>query len=365
MIAGWKFKRELTRLTRQALGLFWYVRGSIQRRRYDARRSQSVRTTEGAQPMREEMAVFLIYQPNGLLESTLFTLSYFARQNISTVVVSNAPLKSEDRGRVLALSHLLIERPNVGYDFGGYREGVLTLLESGKHIRALYVMNDSIWFPLKGDSDIIKTCRESDADIFGLHISYMSNKRKYNRYIQSYFFRFSERILNGTLFRDYWKRLKLINHKHTVVHLHERNLVAYFLMRGYTSDGLILRESIVKYVLSMDSEEELRLILEHQCAISPKEAEYISPILRDCELVLNARRELADLITRRRIFVTLCTMHPLLLARLKVPFLKKGRTEEMPRQRAELRRLGLDRDFEPCVREEIAGWDHSSLGSCG
>ena len=190
MIVIRKLKKELTRLRRQTYSLFWYVRGSVQRRRYDAKRNQSVRTTQGAQPMREEMAVFLIYQPNGLLESTLFTLSYFARQDISTVVVSNAPLNSEDRGRVLALSHLLIERPNIGYDFGGYREGVLTLLESGKPIRALYVMNDSIWFPLEGNNDLIKTCRESDADIYGLHIKITSEKRVDENYIQSYFFRF-------------------------------------------------------------------------------------------------------------------------------------------------------------------------------
>lgn len=365
MIAGWKFKRELTRLTRQALGLFWYVRGSIQRRRYDARRSQSVRTTEGAQPMREEMAVFLIYQPNGLLESTLFTLSYFARQNISTVVVSNAPLTSEDRGRVLALSHLLIERPNAGYDFGGYREGVLTLLESGKHIRALYVMNDSIWLPLEVDSDIVKICRESDADIFGLHINYTSKRRTNDKYIHSYFFRFSHRISSSKAFYAYWRKLNLIDHKHTVVQFYERNLASHFLRRGYTIDGLIHREDIAKHILAIDDEKELRLILEHQCAISLKEAEYISPILQDCESVLGARQKLADMIAGHRIFVTLVTAHPLLLVRLKAPFLKKARTKEMPRQRAELRRLGLDRDFEPCVREEIAGWDHSSLGSRG
>ena len=55
--------------------------------------------------------------------------------------------------------------------------------------------------------------------------------------------------------------------------------------------------------------------------------------------------------------MTLVTVHPLLLARMKVPFLKKARTEETRLQRDELRRLRLDADFEPCIREEIAGWD--------
>lgn len=363
MIAGWKFKRELTRLKRQAHGLFWYIQGSIQRRRYDARRSQFVRTIEGAQPIREEMAVFLIYQPGGLLESTLFTLSYLERHNISTVVVSNVPLKSEDRGRVLARSHLLIERPNIGYDFGGYREGVLTLLESGKHVRALYVLNDSIWFPLSGNNDVIERSRASSSDIFGLHVGHLSNGKLIQEYVESYFFRFSNKVVHDEYFSHYWKHMRLIDYKHSVVRFYERVLAFSFSKRGYTSDAIILRESISNYILNVDDEKELRLILEHQCAISLKEAKYISPILQDCEPVLSARQKLADMISGHRIFVTLVTVHPLLLARLKVPFLKKARTEEMRRQRAELRRLGLDRDFEPCVREEIASWDHSSLKS--
>ena len=159
--------------------------------------------------------------------------------------------------------------------------------------------------------------------------------------------------------------MRLIDYKHTVVRLYERKLVLYFSKRGYTFNALVCRDDISKCILCIDDEEELSLILRHQCAASLKEAKYISPILRDCEPVLSARQKLADLTARRRIFVTLVTVHPLLLARLKAPFLKKTRTETASRQRAEIRRLGLDRDFEPCVREEVAGWDQLNLGSRG
>jgi hypothetical protein len=120
---GMKLTREIKRLRAQISSCFAPVFGLLNRIRYDRRRAQSVLRTRGDMTRRDDMAVLVIFQPNGLLDTTFSTLDWLNRQDISTVVVSNLPLTSADRERLCKHAALVIERPNIGYDFGGYREG--------------------------------------------------------------------------------------------------------------------------------------------------------------------------------------------------------------------------------------------------
>lgn len=166
----------------------------------------------------------LIHQPAGVLDSTLFQLGWLNRNEVSSIIIANHPLSKADHAALSPLCHLIIDRPNIGYDFGGYRDGVLTLSECGMLADALYIINDSIWFPLDANSDVIEKCRASSAGLFGPQMSQYS-KRTSAGYIQSYFFRFSS---------DPLRSLGLINDKYTVVKRQERNLTPKFVAQAWS-----------------------------------------------------------------------------------------------------------------------------------
>jgi len=151
--------------------------------------------------------------------------------------------------------------------------------------------------------------------------------------------------------------MKLIDHKATVVRVHERKLAWYFAGRGFSASGLINWRSIIDYIMRLEDEERLARIFEYQCEISPREAELIQPVLARHDSAFSQRDQLSGLIERRKIFVDMFELHPWILQDLQVPFLKKARTPNLVLQRSEILRLGLQNNFHPDVRDEIERWD--------
>lgn len=130
-IPTWKIKRELQRMQHSGTSFFSeLVRRLYFRRYYDLVTSKEIRRSNGAAPLQREVAIYLIYPGRGILASHLFMLRELQREGISPIVVSNLPLRHQDRDRLLDTATLIIERPNVGYDFGGYRDGILDIAET-------------------------------------------------------------------------------------------------------------------------------------------------------------------------------------------------------------------------------------------
>lgn len=355
MALGGTILRELGRVGTQIAAARWRVMGPAQRWLYDRKRARVVRVTQGALPAGDEMALMLIYQPAGVLGSTLFSLAWLGRQGVVPIIVSNAPLSDADRERLAGVCHLLIERPNLGYDFGGYREGVMTLEERGIRPRALYVMNDSIWFPLREDCDVITRARASDADMFGL-FSNAPRRGSAVTHLQSYFFRFGPRLLDSPHFQRYWKGVELIGDKYTVIRRYERRLTPHFTELGFTAAAVHTRQDLTDLLLAL-SDEELQQVIDYQCETDQKDAERLQLLLAKKDQFSLCRPQIESWIRQRKIHHSYFAAHPIVLHRLGVPFLKKGGNPALPVQRQLLRKLGLDRDFAAPVLSEIAGWD--------
>lgn len=360
MIALRKLEREVARPFKQlayhVLLPARRVAGTVRRIRYDAARKKHVRVSEGKQKAGCEIAILLIYQPDGVFESTLFTLSYLLSQGISPVIVSNLPLTDNDRDRLAENSWLVIERPNVGYDFGGYREGVLTILERGVRPKALYVLNDSIWVPLNADSDIISKCRAASEDVFGLQIDHWRNRGKL-MFVHSYFYRFSENILSSPCFREYWEKLRLLKNKQDIITGCEVQLTHNFLLRGFTAGGIGDRKKLKDLITGITDGEKLNKIVAYQYEMSNKERKYLRPIIKGQLPAHEIREQLGRLIEQNLIFRQLLLLHPWIYQSLRLDYVKKTRYPVMNAQRAEIRRLGLHRDYHPAVRDEIEQWD--------
>ncbi len=147
VIPAWKVRRELGRLGQQLRAIPEAVWEPFAAARMTGRWRAGFRrwTAPGACA---QGALVLCWQPRGLAPSFLDMLDHLVTCGYAPFVVSNAPLSSADRQSLHPRIWRAVERPNFGYDFGGYRDGLFLLRRWGIRPDRLVILNDSIWFPL-------------------------------------------------------------------------------------------------------------------------------------------------------------------------------------------------------------------------
>lgn len=233
MIPVWKIKRELGRLRDQVIGLPAYLaalpmRLSEPRRRaaYDRDFDRNTRLTEGDIPRAGRVAIFLIYQPNGISPSTLATCRWLSAAGYAPFLVANSQVNDTDRAKLSAECWRLLERPNFGYDFGGYRDAILLLSRWGIASEQLIVMNDSVWMPMVPDLLARVEAVANDADVVGLlqdekvrHDTKGGQAIDRRRHLESYFYLFSKAAQAHPAFLAFWQDYRMTDYKpHTIKH---------------------------------------------------------------------------------------------------------------------------------------------------
>ena len=244
----WKLQRELLRFGKQVrefpedlINYFFATR------RYDRTRLDQIRMFDGKLPKSDRIAIFLIFPQTGLLQSHLHTLEYFRSKGYATLVVSNLPLSESDRKRLAENCWQIMERPNFGYDFGGYRDGVLHLSEDLQVLERLVLINDSVWFPLPGGRDWLNDVEALDVDFAGAASNYSTPRPKVNAFrslkwsystnhsnfhICSFALCLRSKLFADEQFLQFWRNLSLSNKKNRTVRCGEIGLTQWVLRMG-------------------------------------------------------------------------------------------------------------------------------------
>jgi hypothetical protein len=131
-------------------------------------------------------------------------------------MVANGGLHDGERKHVVANVWRLLERPNYGYDFGGFRDAIHFLQWQQISPKNLVLMNDSIWFPMWTGSDVVERLEGADFDVTGLllHVptrneypdpKYRGNQvRKKAEHIESYVTMVSANTFEHPAFQRFW-----------------------------------------------------------------------------------------------------------------------------------------------------------------
>lgn len=299
----WKIRREFARLVRQVVelpgDLSNFVFGT---RNYDRNLAGEARRYEGRLPGSPRVAIFVIFPSLGLQPSHLRTLSYFQAKGYAVEVVSNLSLLERDRKKLLDHCWRYIERPNFGYDFGGYRDGVLALGEILPRLQRLVLINDSTWFPVPGALDWLDEVEALNVDFGGAtsHFgaprpeieAYRSIKWAYapnhrNFHYGSFALCIRPAILKDPGFMSYWRRLRLADKKKQTVRRGEIGLTQWVLSRGF-SHGATFDVS----TLDRDLEElDPRRLLEIAQNLVIPELPRLSAVLKQVTSEPNPQRE--------------------------------------------------------------------------
>ena len=104
----------------------------------------------GVVPAGSKIAIYLIFPKTGVLPTHLHSLRYMIANGYAPLVVANLPLQPQDVALLQEHAWQVMERPNFGYDFGGYRAAILHIKSLLPQLERLALLNNSAWFPLAG-----------------------------------------------------------------------------------------------------------------------------------------------------------------------------------------------------------------------
>jgi len=221
----------------------------------------------------------------GLQDSHLASLAYLVGKGFVPLVVSNLPLMPDERERLLPLCWQLVERPNYGYDFGAYRDGVLLALEAVPSMRQLILANDSVWFPVPHDSDWLAKAERLNVDLAGAAsnygwVDYLTDAGRGRHWVldplapQLHYCSFAlllgSRILGDPEFNQFWRELKLTSDKFLTIRRGEVGLSRWIIDRGYSHAETL---DLTRFDQELEQLDSARLLDLVKHLIIPEDAE--------------------------------------------------------------------------------------------
>lgn len=262
MLSAWKLRRELARLGQQLRGLGERLTDPAKQRRLDRAVAAGLPLICGKVPTSNQIALVLMYQPSGIADSTLLTCRWLVAAGYAPFVVSNAPIRSQDQDRLAEVVWRAVERPNFGYDFGGYRDGLTCLAQWGVKPDELLILNDSVWLPMQPTTDLLERLSAHPADIAGTIL----RTRRSEQFLESYLYRLNRRALTHPGFTAFWSALRLTSNKYHVIRRGERGFSAAMQAAGLRLAGIYDSAELAGLIARQD-DAFLRLTLRHAAYI--------------------------------------------------------------------------------------------------
>ena len=285
-IPMWKLKRELRRIPRQIAAFPAILKermfGTLY---YDLVLSKDRKEFLGEVAPSKRVAIYLIFPRNGVLPSHLRALDYIISSDYAPLVISNLPLAEQARNALLKKCWKLIERPNVGYDFGGYRDGILSFGAKLKKLDRLVLLNDSTWFPLPDGMDWLRESEVLNVDYAAAawmgavrhpnpedyeDVKWKINKTLVNFHYASFALNLSKNLISSTGFRRFWKNFKLTREKNLTVRRGEIGLTSWVLKHGF-SHGATTELTDLPQRLAALGEKDLRTLFDRLISVTDPE----------------------------------------------------------------------------------------------
>lgn len=190
-----------------------------------------------ARPRTVRAIVLAHFDPHGDFDAYVqHAVTEYRRFADRLVVVSNSARRLPAAIRPLVDDFL--PRANVGYDFGGWRDG-LSLLDRTAFDEVICV-NDSIYGPLFDLGPSLDDARTAAADLWGMVVSDQPTRpdRPRRRHVQSWFFGMRRRLLQSSCCERFWSSVEPLPSKRDVIDRYEVGLSTHVVDAGFTIAGL-------------------------------------------------------------------------------------------------------------------------------
>ena len=154
-----------------------------------------------------------------------------------------------------------LPRPNAGYDFGAWKDGLATVDRGG--FDEVVCVNDSVYGPLFDLAPAFDHPRTAVADLWGMVLSEQPTGRDRPRvpHVQSWFFAMRRPLLESAWFDNFWSAVEPAPTKREVVERFEIGLSRSAVEAGFRIAGL--------YDATTASRVALREVMPHISLTAP------------------------------------------------------------------------------------------------
>lgn len=193
-----------------------------------SRRLRMRRFTEGQVDRKsKKYVVFALYAKTTLPTFTTNLIDAVGRSPFNLIIVSNAKLDPLLRAQLQEKCYVLIERSNLGRDFGAYKDGVEYVFEHESDPERIVIVNDSIFFFARGLDKLL-------ADLDGPHDFIGATEvLEIHYHVQSFMMSFGCQVLNNARFRKFWKKYRPVSTRRWSIHKGEVGLTRMLTKIGF------------------------------------------------------------------------------------------------------------------------------------
>lgn len=217
----------------------------------------------------KRLVIYFHYDPAGRVD-TACRIAVQAMQRYAKVLfVTNGTLAPADRVWVRQAGAGCIERENIGFDVGAYKEALFTV---GREALAAYeeviLMNYTLAGPVCTLQPMLDAMdARPELDFWGLTRHYAMQSRRFGgavpEHLQSHFLALRPRLFNSDDFWRYWQEMKLPESYEQSVIRHETRFTPHFAAKGYAWDAYVntddLRAVFVNPIMACPAE-----LLQHR-----------------------------------------------------------------------------------------------------
>jgi Rhamnan synthesis protein F len=211
--------------------------------------------TEGNADKKSNRYVILaLYTPEPLPAFTQNIINAIERSPLNLIIVSNTKLEPLMRAQLLEKSILLIERANLGRDFGAYRDAINIALKRIKKMERLILLNDSLFYFERGLDKFVARL-DGQQEFIGV-----TEVFQYHYHVQSFALSFGPRVLRNRRFLKFWKKYRPISTRRWSIHKGEVALTHRLTKAGFRPHILYQAADLIPGLNALPIREVLELV---------------------------------------------------------------------------------------------------------
>jgi hypothetical protein len=265
LVPRWKIVRELKRVQSQLHALLESSYEPYLRFLQRSRRHHLQFACPGHHQRSQKIAIFLIFQPNGIAQSTIATCEHLLSQGYSPLLVINHALNTTDQSRLEQVCWMMIRRQNFGYDFGGYQDAIWYLKSNHIPLDALVILNDSVWFPAQDHAPCLALMENSKSDFTGAlqleaYRSSLADHGTKPPFFGSFFLHLKSSAYLHPAFESYWRKYKASSIKYITIRRGEKAFSRTLIDAGISNNYIFSRRMFDAWIYHLPSEELLAVL---------------------------------------------------------------------------------------------------------
>jgi|GEM_PF-493923 len=189
-------------------------------------------------PVRSRAIVLAHFDPGGDFDPHVLHAIRMYRQVADRLVVVSAG-GHRLPAAAARLVDTFIPRPNVGYDFGSWRQGIAALPPDA--FDEIICVNDSVYGPVFDLAPALTDPRVAHADLWGMVLSEQPPRPDgppRRRHLQSWFFAMRRPLIESAAFERFWAAVVPVASKQQVIERYEVGMTEHFRQAGFSVAAL-------------------------------------------------------------------------------------------------------------------------------